>query len=54
MAADFSQSFESSSLVTLGYHWLSLATTHLVDDNKEVEIWDVFWGEKPGKHGEEM
>ena len=27
----------------LGYHWLSLATIDLVDDNREFEVWGIFW-----------
>ena len=27
----------------LGYHWFSLATIDLVDDNMEFEVWGIFW-----------
>ena len=32
------------SLFVLGYHWLSLATIDLVGDNRESEVWVIFWG----------
>ena len=32
------------SLFVLGYHWLFLATYDLVGDNREIEIWVIFWG----------
>ena len=34
--------FESVSLFVLGYHWLPLATIHLVGDNKEFEVSAIF------------
>ena len=27
-----------------GYPWLPLATSHLVGDNRQYDIWSVFWG----------
>ena len=36
--------FESVSLFVLGYHWLPLATIDLVGNNREFEVWDIFWG----------
>ena len=31
----------------LGYHWLSLATIDLVDDNREFEVLGIFWSVIP-------
>ena len=31
-------------LFVLGYHWLPLATIDLVGDNREFEVWAIFWG----------
>ena len=39
----YSQNFKGLSLVILGYHWLSLATIHIVGGDKEFESGGVFW-----------
>ena len=42
-----SQTFEGSPLFVLAYHWLPLATSNLVGDNREFEVWGIFWGHTP-------
>ena len=34
----YSQNFESSSFVDIGYRWLPLATTQLMVENRELEL----------------
>ena len=42
MSGGQSQNIEGTSLFVLGYHWLALATTDLVDDNREFEVCSTF------------
>ena len=32
------QNFELSSLAIFGYHWLSIATTHFVGNNRDFKV----------------
>ena len=37
------QNFQGTSLFGFGYQWLSVATIDLVGDNREFEVWGIFW-----------
>ena len=42
-AGGYSQNFESSSFVAIDYKWLPPATTQLVVENSELELWYKVW-----------
>ena len=44
---DSLRTFKAASLFVLGYHWLPLATFDLVGDNREFEVWGIFWSVIP-------
>ena len=44
MSGWYSHNIEGASLFVHGYHWLPLATIDLVGDNREFEVWGIYWG----------